>query len=179
MTLREAMGKAMVLLDEATGHNLTQNMEDYVYKFYPLFDSVQRELSVLCCPIEKETAAAVKDGRCPLPEDCLAPLRLLRDGAPVGFETWGKVLFAADGDYTLQYHAYPARIAKDTPDDYVFQIDGDAQEVMIYGVLAGVCINDEPDAYNAYLDRYNTGMTNLVQRRQQTATATWKGGIRL
>ncbi len=179
MTLKEAMGKTMVLLDEVTSHNLTQNMEDYVYKLYPLFDSVQRELSTLCKPIEKEVMVTAEGGQLAQPGDCYEALGLYTDGLAVGYEKFGKVLFVPDGTYTLKYHAYPDEITKDTPDDYVFQIDEDAQEVMLYGVCAGICINDEPELYNTYLDRYNTGMMNILQRLQQNATAMVKGGLRL
>lgn len=179
MTLKEAMGKTMVLLDEVTSHNLTQNMEDYVYKLYPLFDSVQRELSTLCKPIEKEVTVTAEGGQLAQPGDCYEALGLYKNGVSVGYEKWGDILLVEDGAYTLKYHAYPDKITKDTPEDYTFQIDADAQEVMLYGVCAGICINDEPELYNTYLDRYNTGMMNILQRLQQNATAMVKGGLRL
>lgn len=185
MTLKEAMGKVMVLLDEVTSHNLTQNMEEYEYKIYPLFDSVQRELAALCKPLEGEVTLEAAEGRLQLPAACYEALELWQAGKRVSFITWGRELKRPDGTpwaagaYRLRCHLYPETITKDTEAGYRFEIEEDAQEVMLYGVCAGLCINDEPELYNTYLDRYNAGMSNILQRKAQRPEMMVKGGIRL
>ena len=180
MTITDMIGKCLVALDEVTSANLLENIADYEHKFAPVLDSVQRELAVLCKGIEREAALDAGAGWAELPELCYEPQQLLDEaGETVGYTVFGRKLYCPAGTYTLRYLSYPQPITAATPRETALEIDADAQEAMVYGVCAGLCINDEPDLYATYLSRYQVYMNNILSRLTERGTAAVEGGVSL
>jgi hypothetical protein len=179
MTLKDMKGKCMVLLDEVTSSDLMANIEDYKYKINPLADSVQREIATICKNIKKYETVTASNSKIVLPLDVYELISVIKAGEPTGYIQTSKwqITVQEDGEYTLYYNAYPSVISQSTPDTYTFEIDADAQEALIYGVCAGLCINDEPELYDTYMDRYNMCMQNIAARQQSFYTATVNGGL--
>ena len=67
----------------------------------------------------------------------------------------------------------------DSPDSYELEIDEDGCEALIFGVCALICINDEPELYATYVNRYNEWKLNIANRRQGHTFVTVRGGIDL
>ena len=88
-----------------------------------------------------------------------------------------------DGEYYVMYNKYPKSIsaASDTEANAIqemeLEISKDAQEAMVYGVCALLCINDEPDLYNTYMSRYTVYMTNILNRKEQKPKCAVRGGV--
>lgn len=178
MTLKEVFEKVMVALDEAESDSLSTNMEDYKNKIYDIVDSCQRELAAFIDNILKVTDITVTGGAGLLPEDCFEIRGLYNGNSQTGYErvTQGQIL-ATDGSYRLRYAAYPQRINKTTSLLYELEISREAQEALIYGVCAGLCINDEPELYSTYMDRYNGICQSITERQMKYPKARITGGV--
>ena len=161
MTVKEMMGKAMAALDEAEKSPLWENIEDYKGKIYAVMDSVQRELATSWAPIEKSCVLQIAGGTAKLPADVYRVSYISDEDAWV----YGREVFGEDGRVALRYEAYPT-VIDSTKGDEKLEIPEEAQEAMVYGVCAGLCVNDEPEMYQMYLERY-TGMLNTLRSRQQ------------
>ena len=181
MTWEDIFNKVIVALDEAESTSLQTNLEDYKNKIYECADSCQRELAAFASQIKKRAEVESIDGIIDLPENCYEPLGLFdSEGKRVSFKVYEKnKLEAEDGTYSLLFNAYPARFTKDTDLKSSPETSEEAQEALVYGTCAEICINDEPELYSIYMSRYNGLVDLIVQRREQRPTATISGGIRL
>ena len=181
MKIIDIIGKVMVNLDEVTSSNLIANSSEYIDKIYPLIDTIQTEISTIVKPIENYLTLESINKRIDVPEDCFEFKKVYNTNmSPIKFLLHNKRIFLEeDGTYVLYYNKYPNKIDKDTPNDTELEIDQDCQEALIYGVCAGICINDEPELYDTYLDRYNTLLANIATRIQNNPTARVVGGLRL
>ena len=173
MTVREMIGKVMAALDEADNEILEKNVGDYENKIYTVIDSVQRELAAALEDIEKSAVLTVTGGEAALPEDCFTVQYLSRE------EDWvyGKTVYGEDGACSIRYTAYPTPITRQTDPDGELEISKQAQEAMVYGVCAGLCINDEPDLYPVYLERYQSMASAILRQRQETTRGRIVGGV--
>lgn len=180
MTLKKVLEKVMVALDEAESENLSLNMADYKNKIYECVDSCQRELAVFIDNILKTAEITVSGGAAILPDDCFDINALYKGERQVSYErVTEKQMLAADGSYTLRYSAYPQRVNKNTSLEYELEVSKEAQEALIYGVCAGLCINDEPELYAVYMDRYNGLCQGITERKMRYPKASVRGGVRL
>ena len=50
---------------------------------------------------------------------------------------------------------------------------------MVYGICAGLCINDEPELYSTYMQRYNGLIDSMITRKNNMVRATVVGGMRM
>ena len=182
MNIGEVKVKVLAMLDEIDSANLTQNIGDYINKMYPIIDSVQKELAFLVCPVKKYAVVAASEGELTFPAD-LYELSRLTDAngntVTVNYKSNKELRDIPDGYYSIEYNAIPATIDALTPDEYNLEIDEDGCEALIYGVCAGICINDEPELYAIYVNKYNECKQNIVQRRQGHTFVTVSGGIAL
>jgi len=184
MTIIETIGKIMVNLDEVTSSNLAGNSAEYIDKIYPLIDSIQREISTIVKPINKYVTLASVNKRIDEPADCFEFLKVYDTNlSPIKFLHYNKMIYLieeeVDGTFTLYYHKYPDAISYNTADSYELEIDKDCQEALVYGVCAGICINDEPELYDTYSERYNTMLANITARMQNNTTARIIGGLKI
>ncbi len=186
MNVKEMMGKVMVALDEVTSFDLTADIEEYRYKIYEAMDSTQRELAIMVSPIIETKEVITENGVLMLPEDMYELITIMREdysGADFSFIK-PDILRIEPGRYFIMYNRYP-KIIKCLGDDdekiekAELEISKEAQEAMVYGVCAYLCINDEPDLYNTYMSRYTAYMTNILSRREQSPKAQVRGGVGL
>ena len=184
MKVKEMMGKVMVALDEVTSFDLTANLEDYRYKIYEAMDSTQEELATMVSPIFKTVKITVENGYITLPEDMYELISILEENYNKADYTviTPEIIRIADGEYYITYNKHPAKIsATDGTEEEIgnmeLEISREAQEAMIYGVCALLCINDEPDLYNTYMSRYTSYMSNIINRKEQRPKASIKGGV--
>lgn len=174
----------MVALDEVESSNLLANQLDYVYKIYPLIDSVQKEIATVVCPIKKYSDVASVNKKIDVPTDCQQFLKLYNSEMnPATYRIFnGKIIISddyADATYTLYYNKYPTVINENTARNTELEIAKECQEALVYGVCAGLTINDEPELYDTYNDRYNVMLSNILTSMQNRTTARLVGGVRL
>ena len=181
MKVIDVIGKIMVNLDEVTSSNLVTNSGEYIDKIYPLIDTIQREIATIVKPIKKYSTVVSSNLQIDFPTDCFEFLRVYNtDLSPVKYQIINGIIYVEDdGTYTLYYNKYPDTIDVNTPNETELEIDKDCQEALVYGVCAGICINDEPELYDTYSDRYNTMLANITSRMQNNSTARIVGGLRI
>ena len=180
MNLLEAMGKVMVNLDEVSSKDLTADMVDYENRIYEVFDSVQKEIAVISQSIiKKENFTTNGNGEFTIPDLCINIIGVSDlNNRNLKYTEIGNTIYdlPVNSEVLIKYVSYPEKIDFDTPKTYEFEIPVIFQEPMIYGVCAGLCINDEPELYTTYLDRYNVYMSNLLTQNKK---ANILGGVKL
>ena len=76
------------------------------------------------------------------------------------------VTFFEEGTAKIYYFKYPAPITEETDDDYIFELDVDALECMVYGVAGDLLKADISQANgNIYMQRYEQLLQRLDSRR--------------
>ena len=76
------------------------------------------------------------------------------------------VVFNEEGTAKIYYYKYPTAITEDTDDSYVFELDVDALECMIYGVAGDLLKADISQANgNIYMQRYEQLLARLDSRK--------------
>lgn len=181
MNINDVIGKVMVKLDEVTSSNLLANQGDYIYKIPASIDTIQNEIATNIKPIEKYISLDSINKKIDIPVDCFKLLKVYdTDLSPVNFLIHNnKIHLDEDGAFTLYYNKYPEKITNDTPNTTELEIDKDCQEALVYGVAAELCINDEPELYDTYFDRYQNMLATIIARMQSETTARIVGGLRL
>lgn len=169
MTLAEAKSKALKLLDEKTD-------KDYKDKLNPFFDMGQQKFASLVKPFIKTATVASVDGKINLPDDLHLIKRILLNKKPVTWQYIGSDVYVdTDGDYLIEYNAYPSKIDINTVDTYEFEIAKDIQQALPYFVAAQ-CVIKESDQrpYISYTDEMNSILAAVSQRTPQI---TITGGV--
>ena len=76
------------------------------------------------------------------------------------------VVFNEEGTAKIYYFKYPVAITEDTDDSYVFELDVDALECMVYGVAGDLLKADISQANgNIYMQRYEQMLSRLDPRK--------------
>jgi hypothetical protein len=179
MTLEEAKRKIMIELDESGEGSALENIADYAVKLPDIFNTVQKELAMFCKPIEKIMNITVENGYYSKPVDCYNVKYIAKNGKKQTFSVVADRIVTDNGEYEMVYEALPQNIDDNTTDDYEFEIDVDCQEAMIHGVCAQICINDEPELYQTYFERYNLAIANINDKLGKTTKLTFSGGVNL
>jgi hypothetical protein len=179
LTLGEAKRKIMIELDESGETDVLENIGDYSAKLPDIFNTVQKELAMFCKPIEKAVEVAIRNGHYMKPNDCYVIKAIYKDNKKATFREIGNKIILENGRYEVIYEALPENIDENTEDDYEFEIDVDCQEAMIHGVCAQICINDEPELYQTYFERYNLAIANINDKLGKTTKLTFSGGVNL
>lgn len=177
LTLGEAKRKIMIELDESGESSVLENIEDYEVKLPDIFNTVQRELAMFCKPVEKIVKIVVENGFCVKPDDCYVVKAVCRGNERVSFRVVANRIITDDGEYEMVYESLPENIDESTEDDYEFEIDEDCQEAMIHGVCAQICINDEPELYQTYFERYNLAIANITDKWNKSSKLSFSGGV--
>ena len=75
------------------------------------------------------------------------------------------VVFHEEGTAKIYYFKYPVAITADTDDGYVFELDDDALECMVYGIAGDLLKADISQANgNIYTQRYENLLSRLDPR---------------
>lgn len=90
-----------------------------------------------------------------------------------------KVLISnkSDAKYILEYYQYPTVITKDTNDDFMLEIDQDAQMVLPYLVANDILKADQSADYSAFLNEYQRKMSDFDPRREIPSMVVEEGVI--
>ena len=179
MTLGEAKRKIMIELDESGEGSALENINDYAVKLPDIFNTVQKELAMFCKPVEKVIDIEVENSYYVEPDDCYVVKAIYKGTERMTFDRVADVIKIDNGTYKMVYEAIPANIDENTEDDYEFEIDVDCQEAMIHGVCAQICINDEPELYQTYFERYNLAIANINDKLNKSTKLTFVGGVNL
>ena len=179
LTLEEAKRKIMIELDESGEASALENISDYEVKLPDIINTVQKELAMFCKPVEKIMDIKVEDGYILKPARCYNVKYIAKNGKKQDFKFVADRIVVANGEYEMVYEAVPQNIDDMTPDDYEFEIDVDCQEAMIHGVCAQICINDEPELYQTYFERYNLAIANINDKLNKSSKLSFSGGVYL
>ena len=77
-----------------------------------------------------------------------------------------KVVFNEEGTAKIFYYKYPKQIDEETDDDYVFELDKECLEIMVYGVAGDLLKADVSANYGRlYAERYEQMLQRLDPRR--------------
>ncbi len=77
-----------------------------------------------------------------------------------------KVIFESEGLAQIFYYKYPVQIDEETDDDYVFELDKECLEIMVYGVAGDLLKADVSANYGRlYAERYEQMLQRLDPRR--------------
>lgn len=169
----------MIELDESGENSALENITDYAVKLPDIFNTVQKELAMFCKPIEKIMNIKVENGYCLKPVDCYTVKYITKNGKRQNFNVIADRIVAENGEYEMLYEVIPQNIDENTDDDYEFEIDVDCQEAMIHGVCAQICINDEPELYQTYFERYNLAIANINDKLNKSSKLSFSGGVYL
>jgi hypothetical protein len=76
------------------------------------------------------------------------------------------VIFHEEGTAKIFYYKYPTAITEETDESYVFELDTDALECMIYGVAGDLLKSDVSQNFgNIYSQRYEQLLQRLDSRK--------------
>ena len=77
-----------------------------------------------------------------------------------------RIKFNETGTAEIYYYKYPKQINRDTEDSYVFELDRDALEIMVYGVAGDLLKSDVSSNYGqVYSNRYKELIQSLDPRK--------------
>ena len=85
------------------------------------------------------------------------------------YKKLGKKLYinrASNAQYIIEYYIYPAEIKEDTPDEFMLELDLDAQMILPYKVADDIIKTDPSADYTAFLNEFNRKMEAFDTRRE-------------
>ena len=167
MTLEEMKIKVYSIIEEYSeeADNLTED-EDLAMKMNSCINTIMNEMARFK-KIDGYTTLSVKEGdNLELKEidSSMYQLNLIRG---VDYETVGnRVKFNEEGTAEVYYYKYPTQITEDTEDDYAFELDTDALEIMPYGVAGLLLASDVSNNYGmVYTNLYKEKISQLDSRK--------------
>jgi len=84
----------------------------------------------------------------------------------------------SDAQYIIEYYAYPSLITNDTEDDFMLEIDQDAQFFLPYMVVKDILKADPSEDHTAFLQEYERKREQFDSRREiPTMIAKEVGGV--
>lgn len=174
MNYGEARALVLKLLDES------KPKADLTGKLPAFFTAAQQKVAAVK-PIIRARPFEVKDGvyqlpedvmrvrRVRLPEDARSAVRFLHEGE--------RLYFDANGNYVMEYAAYPAALPDNVPEDTRFEVDEDTHMALCYYVAAQ-CQSMEYDRrfYEAFLAQFQEELVNFAQDRSRPVAAVETDG---
>lgn len=180
MTLEEMKIKVYSVIEEYSENadNLTED-EDLAAKMNSCINMIMNEMSRFK-KIDAYTTLSVSEGdNLSLTEitSDMYQLNLIRG---VDYETVGnRVKFNEDGTAEIYYYKYPEQIAEDTDDDYTFELDTDALEIMPYGVAGLLLASDVSNNYGQIYTNLYREKINTLDSRKVMPSIRISGGINI
>ncbi len=161
MTLASLKERVLALLDERAG---TVAGDRFLSKINLFTDMAQRE-AALAVPIISAEEIDVENGVARLPDNVCTAMGLYKNGKSVPFYQMGNSILADDGQYTLEFSAYPDEIRADSPDSTPLSVcDAAAQALPFY--VAALCVMGEDAAqYQTLLEHYSARLEGAKTAR--------------
>jgi hypothetical protein len=172
MTLEEMKQKVYVLIEEYSedAEDLTED-EDLALKMNSVINSVMHEVARMKkiparATMEITFAEGEEEYEIELTDidSQIYQIDVIKgvDSIVLG----NNVVFEEEGTAKIYYYKYPVAITEDTDDDYVFELDNDALECMVYGVAGDLLKADISQSNgNIYMQRYEQMLARLDPRR--------------
>lgn len=167
MTLEEMKLKTYSLIEEYNeeADNLTED-EDLATKMNSCINIIMNEMS----RFKKITAydtLEVKEGDNLAFSDIASDMYQLNMITGVDYHTiQDRVIFDETGTAQIYYYKYPEQITEETEDDYTFELDTDALEIMPYGIAGLLLASDVSNNYGQiYTNLYRDKISQLDSRK--------------
>ena len=191
MTLGDNKKIALALIEEYSPNNsyLTDD-EDIATRLNFIYATNYQELSqnkkILKTKTLKEITGETEEGfeEMSLPSN-LYQLRKIfalddkNNELEVNYKTIGKKIYLdknIDAKYIMEYFAYPTVITEDTDNDFMLEIDQDAQMILPYAVANDILKVDPSSDYTAFFQEYKRKLESLDVRRE-IPTCTVEEGV--
>lgn len=166
MTLEEMKTKVYSLIEEYSedADELTED-EDLASKMNGCINTIMNELSRFK-KIDAYTTLSVKEGDNMALADITSDIYQLNVIQGVDYNAVGnRIKFNEDGTAEIYYYKYPTQITQDT-EDYTFELDTDALEIMPYGVAGLLLASDVSNNYGQiYTNMYREKISQLDSRK--------------
>lgn len=172
MMLEEFKGKVYELIEEYSenAEDLTED-QDLASKMNSVINNIMNEV----CRLKKLDAYTSLEIKFEMGEDFLMmdlkdiDKKLYQINIIRGVESevdGSKVIFLTEGVAHIFYYKYPTQIDEETDDDYVFELDKECLEIMVYGVAGDLLKADVSANYGRlYSERYEQMLGRLDPRR--------------
>ncbi len=162
MTINQVNDLVRGLIGEDDYHHMKGVLAGY-------YDIAQKQIATTVSPIVK-SFKVLGGVVTQIPDDTY---RIL--GANVSFKRVDEKHIIAEGDkeVTVRYYAYPSEITEMTDPETEFEVCEHAQNAIPYFAAAYAVLSDsDMRRYYAFLDMYNTILSNIVQFDEGQAVMT-------
>lgn len=180
MTLEEFKVKVYSTIEEYSedADELTED-EDLALKMNSCINSIMNEMSRFK-KIDAYTTLEVNEGDNLAMKDIAADMYQLNLIRGVDYETiQNRVLFNEKGTAQVYYYKYPEQITNDTENDYVFELDIEALEIMVYGVAGLLLASDISNNYGQIYTNMYREKINTLDSRRTMPNVYLSGGINI
>lgn len=177
MTLEEMKIKVYSIIEEYSedAENLTED-EDLAAKMHSCINIIMNEMSRFKKK-DAYTEMKVKEGQSLEFDEIDMNLYQLNLVRGVDYETVGsRIKFNEDGIAEIFYYKYPEQITEETEDDYTFELDRDALEIMPYGIAGLLLASDVSNNYGQiYTNMYREKISQLDSRKAMNSVYISRG----
>lgn len=161
MTVNQANDLVRGLIGEDDYHHA----EKMLLGFY---DIAQRQIATTVSPI-RASFEVPENQTVTLPPDMYRLASVSGEYSKTGKNR----ITAGRGGATVSYYAYPAPLSANTPGDYEFELEAQAQIALPYFAAAYAVLSDsDMRRYYAFMDMYNNILSNIVSANDSTAKIT-------
>ena len=167
MTLEEMKIKVYSVIEEYNEEedNLTED-EDLASKMNSCINAIMNEMSRFK-KINAYTTLSVNKGDNLAFSEIASDMYQLNLITGVDYHTiQDRVIFNETGTAEVYYYKYPKQITEETEDDYKFELDTDALEIMPYGIAGLLLASDVSNNYGQiYTNLYREKVSQLDSRK--------------
>ena len=160
------ISQANKLVKKLVGEDDFHDVEDVLTSYY---DLAQREIATTAAPIRK--SITVKCG-----EEITLPGDVYRlANVSVGYRRtdMSHIIAEGDGEATVCYLAYPAKLTDDTPITAEFEVCEQAQSAIVYFAAAQTVLADsDMRRYYVFMDMFNSILSNVAQNESLSSKLT-------
>lgn len=180
MTLEEMKIKVYSVIEEynESEDDYTED-DDLAAKMNSCINMIMNEMSRFK-KIDAYTTLSVKEGQNLSFDEIASDIYQLNLIRGVDYETiQNRVKFNETGTAEIYYYKYPTQITEETEDDYTFELDTDALEIMPYGVAGLLLASDISNNYGQiYTNLYREKISQLDSRKSMGSVII-SGGINI
>lgn len=167
MTLEEMKLKTYSLIEEysESADSLTED-EDLATKMNSCINIIMNEMSRFK-KISAYDTLNVKEGENLSFSDIATDMYQLNLITGVDYQAiQDRIIFNETGTAQIYYYKYPEQITEETEDDYTFELDTDALEIMPYGIAGLLLASDVSNNYGQiYTNLYREKISQLDSRK--------------
>lgn len=181
MTLKENKKITLAIIEEFSPNNpLLTDDSDISNRLNLVYSTCYQELGrtkkILKIKQLKEITGTTEEGyeEISLPSNMYQLRRVValdknNNEVEADYKTIGKKIYISkqsDANYILEYNAYPSEINDDTDEDFVLEIDKDAQSILPWSVANKILMVDPSSDYTSFLSEFKRQMEAWDTRRE-------------